>query len=51
LRAHAVQLPPVSNPAQAEARQYTGRQWRLARLNFEFGLVEQRSAWTARNKL
>lgn len=47
LRAHAVELPPVSNPAQAEARRYAGRPWRLARLNFEFGLVEHRSAWTA----
>ncbi len=50
LKAHAVELPPVSNPAQAEARRYVGRQWQLARLNFEFGLVEQRSAWTARRE-
>jgi hypothetical protein len=48
LRAHAVALPPVSNPAQAEARRYIGRPWRLARVNFEFGLVENRAAWTAR---
>jgi hypothetical protein len=47
LKAHAVELPPVSNPAQAEARRYAGRPWRLARMNFEFGLVEHRSAWTA----
>ncbi len=50
LKAHAVELPPVSNPAQAEARQYVGRPWRLARVNFEFGLVEHRSAWTARRE-
>ena len=47
LKAHAVELPPVSNPADATARRYNGRPWRLARMNFEFGLVEHRSAWTA----
>ena len=47
LKAHAVELPPIANPAQAEARRYVGGPWRLARLNFEFGLVENRSAWMA----
>jgi hypothetical protein len=47
LRAHAIELPPIGNPAKAEARRYAGRPWRLARMNFEFGLIEHRSAWTA----
>ena len=47
LKAHAVALPPVSNPARAAARRYFGRPWRLARVNFEFGVVEHRSAWMA----
>jgi hypothetical protein len=46
LKAHAVELPPVSNPAQAEARRYVGQPWRLVHVTFEFGLVEHRSAWT-----
>jgi hypothetical protein len=50
LKAHAIALPPVSNPVVVEARQYAGRQWQLADMKFEFGLVEDRSAWTARHE-
>jgi len=46
LKAHAVALPPVSNPAEAQARRYGSGKWKLANLNFEFGLVEDRSAWS-----
>jgi hypothetical protein len=49
LRAYAVELPPISNPAEAQARRYAGEQWHLAGVNFELGLVEHRSAWTARS--
>ena len=50
LKAHAVVLPPVSNAAYAKARRYIGGQWRLDGMNFEFGLVEHRSAWIARQQ-
>ena len=48
LKAHAVELPPVSNPADVEARRYvSSARWQLNGLDFEFGLVEHRSAWMA----
>jgi hypothetical protein len=50
LRAHAVELAPVSNPAEAEARRYVGEPWHVAGVDFELGLVEHRSAWTTRRE-
>jgi hypothetical protein len=46
VKAHAVELNPTSNPAEATARRYSDGEWGLTRVDFSFPLVEDPSAWT-----
>jgi hypothetical protein len=46
LKAHAVELNPTSNPANATALRYFNGTWHLAQFDFAFPVVEHRSAWT-----
>jgi hypothetical protein len=45
VKAHAVELNPTSNPAEATVRRYPNGKWRLTELDFAFPLVEHPSAW------